>query len=158
VPSGKERPGSQGGIIFSNTGGDQTQGPGLTWSNGAYNNTSRLYISLGLTWQGYDTGGQAFILRKTTGTSSQGSKVWEFRPNDGYVEVSPFSTSAGNTTEIRQLELAANGTAYFATKAADSISTSYTLVWPTDTPGAGDRFVLSQVSRVLPVSRLTPSP
>jgi len=140
------RPGSQGGIIFSNTGGDQTQGPGLTWSNGAYNNTSRLYLSLGLNFQGYDTAGQSLLIRKTTATSAQGSNVFEFRPNDGYAQFSPFSTSSGNTTEIRQLELAANGTNYFATKAADSIATTYTLVWPTDVPVAGDRLAVTALT------------
>lgn len=146
--SAASRPGSQGGVVFPNVGGDQTQGPGLTWSDGTYANTSRLYISLGLNWQGYDTGGQSLNLRKSTATSSQGATVFEFRPNDGYAQLNPFGTSAGNTTEIRFLELAANGFNYVSLKAPDSIgSTNPVIVLPSSSaPSVNDVLTVTAVS------------
>lgn len=146
--SAAARPGSQGGVIFPNVGGDQTQGPGLTWSDGTYGNTSRLYLSLGLNWQGYDTGGQAIRLRKSTATGSQGDVVFEFRPNDGYLQIAPFGTSAGNTTEIRFLELAANGFNYVSLRAPDSIgSTNPVIVLPPNAaPSVNDVLTVSAVS------------
>lgn len=142
------RSGSQGGVIFAHVGGDQTQGPGLTWSDGNYNGTSRLYLSLGLNWQGYDTGGQALRLRKSTATSSQGDVVFEFRPNDGYFQIAPFGASAGNTGEIHFQELAANGTNYVALRGPDSVgSTNPVIVLPSNAaPSANDVLTVIAVS------------
>ena len=50
--------------------------------------------------------------------------------NNGSVILSPYGVSAGNTNELRFLELAANGTNYVAIKAADSISANVTWVLP----------------------------
>lgn len=55
-----------------------------------------------------------------------------------HFEMKPHGTSAGNTYEQRFLELAANGTNYFATKAADNIATTRTMVWPNDDPATDD--------------------
>lgn len=141
-------PGSQGGLLMANVGGDQTQGPGITWSDGNYNGTSRLYLSLGLNWQGYDTGGQALRLRKTTATSSQGDVVFEFRPNDGYLQINPFGTSAGNTTEVRFLELAASGTNYVALRGPDAVgATNPVIVLPSSSaPSTNDVLTVTGVS------------
>lgn len=140
--------GSQGGLLLANVGGDQTQGPGITWSDGNYNGTSRLYLSLGLNWQGYDTGGQALRIRKSTATSSQGDVVFEFRPNDGYLQINPFGTSAGNTTEIRFLELAASGTNYVALRGPDAVgATSPVIVLPSSSaPSTNDVLTVTGVS------------
>lgn len=62
--------------------------------------------------------------------------IFEFAPTSGYTSSAPFGASAGNTTETRWLELAANGTNYFAVKAADNITTNRVLVWPNNSPSA----------------------
>lgn len=45
--------------------------------------------------------------------------------------ISPWSTSAGNTGEVRFRELAANGTDYVGLKAPDAIATTFVMVLPT---------------------------
>ena len=55
--------------------------------------------------------------------NSSGSDLFVVDSN-GAVEISPYGTSAGNTGEIRLLELAANGTNYVGFKAPDAIGAS----------------------------------
>lgn len=73
-----------------------------------------------------------------SGAGITSSSLFKAFPTTGYVEMSPFDVPAGSTMELRQLELAANGTAYYATKAPDALSTSRTMVWPSDDPSASD--------------------
>lgn len=51
--------------------------------------------------------------------------------------VGPYGASAGNTGEIRLLELAANGTHYLGQKAPDSLAASRVVVWPSSDPTSG---------------------
>lgn len=139
-------PGQGGGVIFPFTGGDQTSGPGVWWCNGAYNACSRFNLNLGFTFQGGGTSTSPVKILKGSGTSSDGALMVEIRPDDGVTNLYPFGTSAGNTYETRHLELAAGGTNYFATKAADAITTNYTLVWPTDAAVAGEMLKVSGIS------------
>lgn len=129
-------PGSGGGLILPNVGGDPTQGPGVWWSSGAYNSSSGLWLSLGLNWQGYGTAGSPFKVRKGTGTSATGSLVFEVRPDDGQVNLYPFFTSAGNTTSVNFYELAANGTNYVGLKAPDSLAATIGITLPSALPGS----------------------
>lgn len=140
------RPGSQGGMILPNVGGDQSQGPGIWWSDGTYVNTSGLRISLGLTWQGYGSGGQSFKIQQATGTNANGTTVFEFRPNDGYANFSPYGTGAGNTTGIRFLELFANGVNYIELAAPDVIGGNVRIILPSNIGAIGDKLTISNVS------------
>lgn len=51
--------------------------------------------------------------------------------------VGPYGASAGNTGEIRLLELAANGANYLGQKAPDSLAASRVVVWPSSDPTNG---------------------
>lgn len=115
-------PGSQGGLVMPFEGGGLTFGPGIWWAGGAYNAISGLWLSNGLNWQSASSTHSQWKIRKSTGTSSEGDIVLNLHPDDGYVGFNPFGTSAGNTSESRYLELAANGTNYVGFKAPDSIA------------------------------------
>jgi len=56
------------------------------------------------------------------------------------VQLLPYGTSAGNTGEVRFLELAANSSNYIAFKAADAIAANLTFVWP-NTDGTAGQFL-----------------
>ena len=132
-------PGSQGGIFFPFVGGSNSSGPGIWWgSSASYASLSGIYLNNGFTFQGANSTHDPVKIAKGTGTSSNGAVIFEFRPSDAYLAIAPFGTSAGETTPIRYLELAANGTNYFATKAADNIATTRTMVWPNDDPSASE--------------------
>lgn len=136
-------PGSGGGLIFPNVGGDQTSGPGVWWSGGNYNNTSGLWLSLGLNWQGYGTAGSPFKVRKGTGTSATGGLVFEVRPDDGQVNLYPFGTSPTNTTTVNFFELAANGTSRVELGGPDSLAATIRLTLPSALPGSTQCMTLS---------------
>lgn len=141
------RPGNQGGIIFPFVGGGNSSGPGIWWASSAsYASMSGIYLNNGFTFQGASSTHDPVKIAKGTGTSSNGSVIFEFRPSDAYLALNPFGTSAGDTTPIRFLELAANGTNYFATKAADNIATTRTFVWPNDDPSAGEALTVTSYS------------
>lgn len=48
--------------------------------------------------------------------------------------------------QLRFNELPSNGSNYFAMKAADSITNNWTIIWPTDTPVAGESLKVQGVS------------
>ena len=132
-------PGNQGGILFPFVGGSNSSGPGIWWASSAsYGSQSGIYLNNGFTFQGANSTHDPVKIAKGTGTSSNGAVIFEFRPSDAYLAIAPFGTSAGETTPIRYLELAANGTNYFAVKAADNIATTRTMVWPNDDPSASE--------------------
>lgn len=140
-------PGAGGGVIFPFTGGDQTSGPGVWWCNNAYNACSRFNLNLGFTFQGGGTSTSPVKILKGTGTSADGALVFELRPDDGAFNTYPFGTSAGNTTEHRFLELAANGTNYTSIRAADTITTNSTIVLPINpAPSVNDVLTVTAVS------------
>jgi len=120
-------PGSQGGLVMPFEGGGLTFGPGIWWAGGAYNAISGLWLSNGLNWQSASSTHSQWKIRKSTGTSGEGDIVLNLHPDDGYIGLNPFGTSAGNTSETRYLELAANGANYVGFKAPDNIAT--TRIW-----------------------------
>lgn len=68
----------------------------------------------------------------------------------------PLGTSAGNTYELRFMELAANGSNYIGFKGPDSVATNYTYVWPNGAPSAGQLLSASApVSGVVTLSWAT---
>lgn len=129
-------PGSGGGIIFPNVGGDQTQGPGIWWSSNAYNSTSGLWISLGLNWQGYGTAGSPFKVRKGTGTSATGDLVIELRPDDGQINLYPHAAGVGGGSTLNFFELTANGTSRVELQGPESLAATIAITLPNALPGS----------------------
>jgi len=76
--------------------------------------------------------------------------------SNGSLSLSPYGTSAGQTNEIRFLELAANGTNYVGFKAGDNIATS--LIWTLPTAdGANGGVLITNGAGVLSWSSTAPS-
>lgn len=75
-----------------------------------------------------------------------GNAIFTFDAVTGFVNLGPFGVAAGNTTELRFQELAANGTNYFAIKAADSITNSRTMLPPVNDPTPGQALIVSAFS------------
>ena len=130
-------PGTQGGIFFPFVGGGMSNGPGIWWGSSAdYGSLSGIYLNNGFTLQGANSTHDPVKIAKGTGTSSNGAVIFEFRPSDAYFAVAPFGTSAGNTTPIRFLELAANGSDYVALKSPDALAAPITLTLPATLPAS----------------------
>ena len=64
------------------------------------------------------------------------------------LNLTPFNTSAGNTSELRFYELAANGTNYVGFKAGDSIASNVIWTLPT-TDGTSGQFMSTNASGTL---------
>lgn len=62
--------------------------------------------------------------------------------------IDPWGAAAGNTGEIRQLELAANGANYIAWKAADNMAVDNTYTWPSAYPTANNYVLVSTTAGV----------
>lgn len=131
-----QHPGSGGGIIFPNVGGDQTQGPGVWWASSTYGTTSGLWLSLGLNWQGYGTAGSPFKVRKGTGTSATGDLVIELRPDDGQVNLYPHAAGVGGGSTLNFFELAANGTSRVELQGPESLAATIAITLPNALPGS----------------------
>lgn len=87
--------------------------------------------------------GKGLVIR---GSSSQTGNYIDVQNNSGSslvtlgttnINLGPHGVSAGNTFELRFSELSASGSEYIAFKAPDAITTSYTYVWPSGAPSAG---------------------
>lgn len=142
---GATHPDQGGGVILPFVGGGQSTGPGLWWSDGTFANTVGLWLASGLNYQG-DGGNPQVKIRKSTDSSSNGDIVFVLSPNTGALELAPFGTSAGETSAVRLFELAANGSNYFAIRAADNIATTRTMLAPNDDPVAGDKLKVTSYS------------
>lgn len=130
-------PGTQGGIFFPFVGGGMSNGPGIWWgSSASYSSLSGIYLNNGFTFQGANSTHDPVKIAKSTGTSSTGTTIFEFRPSDAYFALSPFGTSTGETTPIRFLELAASGSDYVALKAPDALAAPITLTLPATLPAS----------------------
>jgi len=66
--------------------------------------------------------------------------------NSNAVTIAPFNTAAGNTGELRFMELAANGSNYAGFKAPDSIASNLIYILPTTAPTAGQVLSASAVN------------
>ncbi len=71
-------------------------------------------------------------------TANSFSNVNTFSNSSGGIVLSPYGAAAGNTSEVRFSELAANGAQYVGFKAPDSIATSKVWTLPNVDGGAGD--------------------
>jgi len=138
VNSANHPGGTASGLTLPFVGGTQGGGPGVWWSDGTYGATNGFYLSNGFTFQGASSTHSPVKIRKSTGTSSDGSLIFGLYPDQGAFELTPFGTSAGETSSVNFRELLANGTNSFNMRGPDSLSSSFMLVWPSDTPSAGE--------------------
>lgn len=79
--------------------------------------------------------GQTFAVDQAFSPTWTGAHIFK---NSGGVVLDPHGTSAGNTTELRFKELAANGSSYVGIKAPDSIAGSLMWTLPGADGAAGD--------------------
>lgn len=105
-------PGNQGGIVFPFVGGGMSTGPGVWWcSSASYASCSGLYINNGLTYQGTNSTHDHFKVAAATGTSSNGTVVWDFSPTSSLL-TQTMSTSATGTAHVgNAITLTSTGTA-----------------------------------------------
>lgn len=141
--SAASHPGSGGGLILPNVGGDPTQGPGLWWCGGSYNNCSGLWLNLGLNFQGYGTAGSPFKVRKGTGTSATGDLVIELRPDDGQINLYPHAAGVGGGSTVNFFELAANGTSRVELQGPESLASTFAITLPSALPASTECLQIS---------------
>lgn len=84
--------------------------------------------------------GRASVYSNTVGSSTLVERAF-FNAN-GF-NVNPRTATAGDTGNIRLLELAANGVDYVSQKVADSVTASYTLTWPGAAPSGSTGYSAS---------------
>lgn len=85
-----------------------------------------------------------------------GSSVTIFTKSQDGIQLNPYGTSAGNTGEIRFLELAAGGTNYVGFKASDALAGNVIWTLPT-TDSTGTQSLVSNGSGILSWSSITSS-
>jgi hypothetical protein len=105
-------PGNQGGIVFPFVGGGMSTGPGVWWCGSAsYASCSGLYINNGLTYQGTSSTHDHLKLAAATGTSSNGTVIWDWAPSSSLL-TQTLSTSATGTAHVgNAITLTSTGTA-----------------------------------------------
>lgn len=108
-------------------GGSGTQNYVAKW-NGAFDLTDSLIYDDG-TAVGIGTTGASSLLTVQSNTAAS-------------IQINPFGTSAGETGELRYLELLANGTNYTGFKAPDSLASNLIYSLP-NTQAAGSGYVLA---------------
>lgn len=114
-------------FVFNGTGGSGTDkdGANVTIAGG----------------KGTGSGAPGTFIIQTPTVGTTGSTLQSLATRSIYdqtnVSLQPHGTSAGNTYEVRFLELAANGTNYTAFKAADALAQTTTYIWPSTDPTAG---------------------
>lgn len=105
-------PGNQGGIFFPFVGGANSSGPGIWWgSSASYGSLNGIYLNNGFTFQGANSTHDHVKIASGTGTSSNGTVVWDFQPSSSAL-IATLSTSVTNTIhQGLQTTLTSTGTA-----------------------------------------------
>lgn len=104
-------PGNQGGIVFPFVGGGNSSGPGIWWASSAsYASLSGLYINNGLTWQGASSTHDKLKIAAATGTSSNGTVIWEFAPSSSLLTQTLSTSVTGNVHVGDAITLTSTGT------------------------------------------------
>ena len=104
-------PGNQGGIVFPFVGGGNSSGPGVWWASSAsYGSMSGLYINNGLTWQGANSTHDHFKVAAATGTSSNGTVIWDFAPSSSLLTQTLSTSVTGNSHVGDAITLTSTGT------------------------------------------------
>jgi hypothetical protein len=86
-----------------------------------------------------DAGSTTYVGALSIKTNNSGTTTLTERArfDNNALSLYPLGTSAGNTYELRFMELAANGSNYIGFKGPDTVGTNYTYVWPDGAPSAG---------------------
>jgi hypothetical protein len=105
-------PGNQGGILMPFVGGANSSGPGIWWASSAsYATQNGIYLDNGFVFQGANSTHDHVKMRAGTGTSSNGTTIWDFSPG-GSLLTSSFSTGVTNTVHVVEADtLTSTGTA-----------------------------------------------
>jgi len=98
-------------LLFPFIGGSNSSGPAIRWASSAsYASQSSLYLSNGLVWQGANSTHDPFKIRTGTGTSSDGTLVFEFRPTAGIFNFTPSSSVTTSRHELEVIDVTSTGT------------------------------------------------
>jgi hypothetical protein len=103
-------PGSGGGFILPFVGGNQADGPGLWWCQGAYASCSGIWLNLGLNWQGAGGAHSPVKFRTSTGTSSNGTIRFQFEPDASIFTQIPSTGVTGVAHVGEVVDLSSTGT------------------------------------------------
>lgn len=104
-------PGNQGGIVFPFVGGGMSSGPGVWWcSSASYASCSGLYINNGLTYQGTNSTHDHFKVAAATGSSSNGTVIWDFAPSSSLLTQTLSTSATGNSHVGDAITLTSTGT------------------------------------------------
>lgn len=109
--TGAIHPGSGGGFLLPLVGGSQSSGPGIWWTNNAYNATAGLWISNGLNWQGHSSSGSPLKIRTGTGTSSDGTVRFTLAPDSSLFTQNASTSATSSNTDVEVVDLVSTGTA-----------------------------------------------
>jgi len=124
-------PGTGGGLFLPLVAGSQSDGPGIWWTNGSYSGLAGLWLDGGLNWQGWNSSNSNFKVHAGTGTSSNGTVVWQVRQAQAY----GTHHSQGNVSGSVTFDFD-NGNAISATLTGNITSTTFS------NHKAGGRYVL----------------
>lgn len=147
--NGALHPGQGGGVIFPFVGGDIATGPGIWWTaNANYAETSGLFLTNGLNFQGATSTHDPFKVRKATSAATPGDVIFEVQPSSNYVALNPAFTLSPSTTALRFLELVSQGTSYVALKSPDALAGNITFTLPAAFP-AGTECITTTLAGVM---------
>lgn len=104
-------PGTGGGIILPFVGGNQSDGPGLWWCQGAYASCSGAWLNLGLNFQGAGASHSPIKFRTSTGTSANGTIRYQFEPDASIFTQTLSTGSTGTAHDGAVVDLSSTGTA-----------------------------------------------
>jgi len=109
--NGGTHPGTGGGVILPFVGGNQSDGPGLWWCQGAYASCSGMWLNLGLNFQGAGSAHSSIKLRSSTGTSSNGTIRYQLDPDSSIFTQTPSTGATGTAHDGEVVDLSSTGTA-----------------------------------------------
>jgi hypothetical protein len=98
-------------LLFPFIGGTNSSGPAIRWgSSASYASQSSIYLSNGFVFQGASSGHDPVKIRAGTGTSSDGTLVFEFKPSDGIFNFFPSTSLTTNRHETETIDVTSTGT------------------------------------------------
>lgn len=102
---------SDAAFVLPFVGGSNSGGPGLRWAGSAsFASQASIWISNGFNFQGHSSTGDPLKIRTGTGTSSDGSIIFEFRPS---ASLFLFNAETGLTSgrfELQIFDIKSTGT------------------------------------------------
>lgn len=108
---GAIHPGTGGGFSMPFIGGGQSGGPGIWWTNNAYNATNGIWLSNGFNFQGASSTHSPLKIRTGTGTSSDGTIRFTFAPDSSLFTQNASTGATGSTTDVEVVDILSTGTA-----------------------------------------------